>query len=432
MKKAIMPSLAMLATLKSSAPDGLLTMPRNDAGNLDKMLGDLKQELERVGSDVKKTAEQALSEAKKHGEVSEEAKASADKLLNQFSKLSEAQKTVEQKLEELETKNLDLAQQVAGGGGASGDVSFGAEVANSEELKAFLNSGANSLTLQPKAAITSADGSAGGLIWEQQEGAPVNMPMQALPLRALLEVRKTSQALVTYPKQVLRNNQAAPTGEGVPLPESEYGWEKGEAPVRKIGHHTNVSDEALADAGELQGLIDGELRYGLRLEEEEQILAGDGSGENLIGLITDASGFAAAAGLPNETRIDRLRLGMLQVALADYAANGLTMHPTDWTAIDLQKDTQNRYLYGDPGSQLFPMLWGLPVVPTKSHGVGEWMAGNFFMAATLYDRQEVEVLISSEHGNNFIEGMKTIKATERVALAHKRDASLVTGDFVFD
>ncbi|OLS51786.1 phage major capsid protein, partial [Rhodovulum sulfidophilum] len=144
------------------------------------------------------------------------------------------------------------------------------------------------------------------------------------------------------------------TAEGAAAPVSSYGWSQADAPVRKITHVTHISDEALADAGQLQAEIDGELRYGLDLEEEAQILAGDGAGQNLTGLITVATAYAAPEGLPDETRIDRLRLGLLQVALANFAANGITLHPIDWAAIELLKDAQGRYIFGNPNEQATP------------------------------------------------------------------------------
>ena len=81
--------------------------------------------------------------------------------------------------------------------------------------------------------------------------------------------------------------------------------------MRKIAAIVHASDEALADAGQLQALIDQELRYDLDLEEEAQIIAGDGLNQNLLGLTSVAASFVAPTGLPNETRIDRLRLGLL-------------------------------------------------------------------------------------------------------------------------
>jgi len=429
----MMTSVAAAMAIGRAVPASVMGPVRADAsGQVEKLLGDVSAELTRVSNELKPLADAALKASEASNVLSQEAKDQTDKVLKQFHELSGAQSKLEGKLEALETQNLDLSQQVAAGGQAGGAIqSLGHQLAHSDELKAYAGTPSGNLLLKPKNAITSIDGSGGGLIWETQERTAVELARQSLRIRQLLDVVTTASDLVRYAKQVLRTNNAAPIAEGASAPVSEFGWDKADAPIRKLGHVTHVSDEALSDAGQMQGMIDGELRYGLELEEEQQIIAGDGTGENLTGLVTEASAFAAAAGLPNETRIDRLRLGLLQVALSNYAATGITLHPTDWAGIDLTKDSQGRYIFGNPNSASTPMLWGLDVIPTLSHGVGEWMCGNFFMAARLYDRQLVEVLISSEHGTNFVDGMKTVKATERVALAVKRATALVTGNFTF-
>lgn len=433
MKRMFMPAVSLLA-LSAAQPAAVIGAPRMDAGNTAQLLAEVKTELARVGDQVKQTAEAALAETKKHGEMNQELKNQSDKLLTDFHGLSSAQNKLEGIMEGLESRTLEVEQMIAsgGGGGKTERVTAGMEIANDERLKAYVEGGAQgSITLRPKNAITSADASGGGLIWADRETDPVGMPRRQLVIRNLMNVTTTESDVIRYTKQTLRTNAAAMVAEEGTMPESAYGWTKAETNVRKIAHITHASDEALADSGQLSGLIDGEMRYGLDLEEENQIVAGDGTGENLTGLLTDATAFSAAAGLPDATRIDRLRLGLLQVALANYAANGITIHPTDWAAIELLKDTTGRYIFGDPNTLKTPMLWGLDAVPTLSLSVGEWMVGNFFMAATLYDRQDTEILISSEHGTNFVEGMKTVRGTKRLAQANKRPAALVTGDFTF-
>ncbi|MBR9764138.1 MAG: phage major capsid protein [Rhodobacteraceae bacterium] len=434
MSKHLM-NAASLAAMAAAVPSAVIGAPRMEAaGNTAELLAQVKAELGRIGDEVKKTAEDALQQAKKTGDLTAETKASADKALSQYHELSGAMNKLEGKLEALETRNLDLEQVVAQGGrgGRDAQQTVGQEIAGDERLKAYVAGGLQgNLVLQPKNAITTVGGSGGGLIWPTEDRTVASMPRQRLAIRALLLQATTESDVVKYARQTTRDNNAGMTAEGAAAPESSYGWTQAEANVRKIAHVTHISDEALADAGQLQAEVDGELRYGLDLEEEAQILAGDGTGQNLTGLITVASAFAAPAGLPNATRIDRLRLGLLQLALANYSANGITLHPTDWAAIELLKDTTGRYIFGNPNEQASPRLWSLDVVPTVSHSVGEWMVGNFLLAATLYDRQQNEVLISSEHGTNFVDGMKTMKGTKRLAMANKRPSALVTGDFTF-
>ncbi|MGY9046069.1 capsid protein [Puniceibacterium antarcticum] len=435
MTKAILLNAASLAAHAAAVPAGVRGAPRMDAGgNVEKLLGQVRQELERVSSDVRKVAEDALSQSKRNGDLTAETKTTADKALAEFHGLSNAMSKLEGQLEGLETRNKDLEQHVAAGLGGRGSApqTVGQEIAASDDLKAWVGRGVQgSIVLAPQNAITSASGSGGGLIWPTEDRTPANLPRQRLPIRALLTLATTESDVVKYARQVLRDDNAGMTAEGAASPESSYGWEQAEANVRKIAHHTNISKEALSDSGQLQGEIDGEMRYGLDLKEEQQILSGDGTGQNLLGLLTSAEAFAASAGLPNATRIDRLRLGLLQVALGNYAANGITLHPIDWAGIELLKDTQGRYIFGNPNTQSTPVLWGLDVVPTLSHSAGEWMTGNFAMAATLYDRQQSEILISTEHGTNFVEGLVTMQGSKRLAMATKRSTALVTGDFTF-
>jgi HK97 family phage major capsid protein len=427
-------SMVALMAHAENLPAGVLHAPRADAGGVAAQLLEVGNSIKALREDVLPKAEEALKAANKGTELSAELKASIDEAMSKFNVATGEQKKLEGKLEALETSNLDLAQAVAGSGrGASDRVSAGREMSESDGFKAFVSAGAQGeFKYEPKAAITSIDGSGGGLIWSERDTAPVNMPRRQLLIRSLLNVIPVSSNAVDYSKQVVRTNAAAATAEGAALPESTYGWENAQASVKKIGHHINVSEEAVADGPQLAGEIDGELSYGTDLAEEAQILAGNGVGNNLSGLLTEATSFSAAAGLPNADRIERLRLAMLQVVLADYAADTIVLNPTDWAGIEMMRETAGgAFLFGVPGTAAAPSLWRLPVVESNSMTAGEWLVGALYMSAKLYDRQQNEILLSTQHDDNFITGMVTVKSTKRVALAVTRASGLVTGDFIF-
>lgn len=396
----------------------------------------LSAKVDEMSGPIKATAEQALKEVKNFGEVSAATKAKADKAITEITATSKAVDELKASIEGINGSMLELSQQVAAGGSAGDDrrpMSLGqAFVAEEEKIGNFVQNGCRgALSITVENAITTASGSAGGLISHPEETNPVRMARRRLRIWQMLTQSRTGKDLVTYRKQVLRTNAAAMVAEGGTIPASEYGWDKATSPVKKIGHVTNISEEAMSDADQLQSEIDSELRYGLDLEREMQILSGDGVGDNLGGLLTEATAFSAAAGLPNATPIDRLRLAILQVTLSDYVATSITMNPTDWAAVDLLKDTVGRFIFGNPGTLSTPRLWSLDVVESNSMSVGEWLVGDLAMAATVYRRADVEVLISSEHGTNFVEDMLTMKATERLAMAIKRAAAMVTGNFTF-
>lgn len=436
MNKALMPAVC-LAALMGVRPDAVLGQVHFEAAiDPEKLMVEVNQKLDKLNGEVKQTAEKALAEAKRAGEVSNETKASADKLLTAQNTLAETAKTMQAQLEGLDTKSLEMSQAIATGGQNSqtAHMTMGQAVLDegAEGIQNFLANGAKgNLRIGVSNAITTADGSGGGLIYHEEERSPVNMPQRRLRILGLISQGRTGSDMVSYRKQTLRTDATASIAESGTYPESAFGWSKAQALVKKIGAVTNITEETMADADQLQSEIDIELRYGLDLEKEKQVLAGDGLGENLHGLIPNATAFVAAAGLPNATRIDRLRLAILQVVLADYIPTAFVLNPTDWASIDLLKDANARFVFGNPGAQSTPTLWGKAVVESNSQSVGDWLTGDLQMAATLYDRSEAEVLISSEHDTNFVEDMLTMKARQRLALAVKRPAAMVKGDFTF-
>lgn len=437
MTKHFMPR-ASLAALLAARPAGIVGSIRNEAGvdaaKLEKLLGDVKSELTRVGDDVKKTAEQALQQAKDAGKTSEEVKSKADELLTAQAKLNDAQKKIEGKIEQLETRNTDLEQRLAarrGGGGGDGAKSLGQMVCESDDVKNFVaKSGAKgTVRITVQNAITSGTGSAGDLIVPQRDTEIIAIPRRQLTIRNLLTVGRTTSNSVEYARMVARTNNAAVVAENTQKAESAYTWEQRDAPVRTVAHWVPVSRNAMDDIPQLQGEIDGELRYGLDLVEENEILKGDGTGQHILGLVAEATDYSPAFAPADETDIDTLRLALLQASLAEYPADGIVLHPTRWAKIELTKDGELRYIFANVIQMSGPQLWGRPVIATQAMDEDEFLAGAFRVAAKIYDRMDTEVLISSEDRDNFVKNMLTVRAEKRLGLAVKRPAALVTGEF---
>jgi HK97 family phage major capsid protein len=314
--------------------------------NVDDLVKQVKAELSRVGDDVKRTAEDALKQSKNAGDVSAETKAKADELIVKQRLLDESQAKLLAKIEAIETRNLDVEQKIAGirGGGRTSESqrSVGQQVAESDTLKSFVGNGARgSVRIPVKMAITSdsgSPGSAGDLIWSHRETEIVQLPRRTMTIRQLLFQGRTTSNLVEYARQTVRTNAAAPVAEGAAKPESNYVWDRADAPVRTIAHFVKVSRQAFDDAAQLQTEIDGELRYGLDLVEEAQLLKGSGAGQNLSGLVTQSTAYSPAFTPTSATMIDTLRLAVLQASLNEFPATGIVLNPIDWARIELLKD----------------------------------------------------------------------------------------------
>lgn len=369
---------------------------------------------------VKKIADGAEGEVKRLGQLSDETKAKADEALTKFNVL-----------DELKNRVNDLEQKATRPSGGGGDEvkSYGEQVSEHPELKAFANKERPSLRIELK-AITSASGSAGGLITSHRETGVVELPRRPdIVMRDLLTVMPIDTSSVDYPKQTVRTNAAAPVAEGQLKPYSNYGWTRATAPVRTIAHLAKLTRQAIDDAPRLQAEVDSEMRYGLALAEDAQILLGDGTGENLLGLYPQATAYAAPAGVtivsPNP--IDKLRIALLQASLGLFPADALVLNPIDWMNIELSKDTQGRYIFANPTGIAGPTLWAKPVAATQSMAAGAFLVGAFKVAATLYDRLKPEVLISSENADDFERNLLTMRCEERIGLAVKRPGALIKG-----
>lgn len=380
----------------------------------------IQQELKETLDGVKKFAEEFDKKAKQGEDVSREAKDTADQALTKLADLRGELTSLDQK----------FAQIKRGGGGAEEVKSLGQMVGETAEFKSFVESGASGTATMSIKAVTTGAGSGGGLLSPDRRPEIVGLPRQQMRVRDLLMPGRTTGTSIEYPRQTIRANNAAVVAEGDLKPESNYGWEPATANVRTIAHWVPVSRQAMDDIPQLESLIDGDLRYGLDDAEDAQLLLGDGVGQNLHGLYPQATAYAAPIELPDATRIDQLRLALLQVELADYAPDGMIIHPTAWASIELTKTSDGAYIFANPQGIAGPVLWGRPVVPTKRIGAGNFLVGAFKLAAQIFDRMETEVRISDQDRDNFVKNMLTVRAEKRLALAVKRPAAMVRGALV--
>lgn len=385
----------------------------------------VQADLKKVGDDLRTYAERSEKELKAHSKLSEETKASVDKLLVSQGELQARLQAAEQLMAKLEK----------GGGRIVAPESMGETFIAAEGYDAWAARAAGgakgSFTVPVKAAITSLTGSAGDLIQPQRVGM-VLPTQQRLFVRDLLAWGRTTSNSIEYVRETGFTNNAAPVSENPqnPKPESDITFELDTDPVATIAHWVRASRQVLSDAPMLASYIDGRLRYGLKLKEEMQLLKGSGVGLNLNGLYTQASIYAnPGVVVQAETAIDRLRLALLQVTLAEYDADGIVLSPVDWAAIELTKDKNNNYVFATPTGLSVPGLWGRPVVASKSMDIGDFLTGSFQQGAEGWDREDVSVTVSTEDRDNLVKNMVTILCEERVGLSVFRPEAFVKGDF---
>ncbi len=389
-------------------------------------IGELGTSLASIKEQVGNLATDFTSKLAANGEVSAELKEKTDKALSELgdvtTRLGDLEKRAAREKENGENEQKSLGELVVESAGfTNGDLQGGAR--GSIRVKA------------DRAAITTANTTVGAgrspgtsLVPGDRRPGIIALPDRQLTIRDLVLPGQTSSGNVEYVKETGFTNNAAPVAEGAAKPYSDLTYDLASAPVRTIAHLFKASRQIMDDAPGLRSMIDGRARYGLRFVEENQLLNGSGTGQNIHGLVPQATAFAPAFTDADQTGIDRLRLAILQVVLAEYPATAFVLNPIDWAKIELTKDAGGNYIIGNPQGSLTPTLWNLPVVSTQAMAAGEFLTGAFSFAAQIFDRMDIEVLLSTENVDDFEKNLVSIRAEERLAFAVYRPEAFVTGD----
>lgn len=394
---------------------------------------------------MQQALEQAIEESKRSGAL---AAKTADECKAASEAAAKTQGDLKTLRDELMARVLEVEQKAAKRPGPGGEEfkSWGQRAAESDQFKAAAASVAKGgrpimeafeIGSYHKAPLMSSTvQTTGNISLVPSERVDFIRPTERqLVVRNLLPVMATESNMIEFWRENVFTNSAAPQGAGTSPDQTEF-QAKAESGLTftfvqvgmiTIAHWIPVSRQIFQDAKMLASYIDQRLRYGVLLEEEDEVLNSIGTNGELNGLINQATAYNRRN--TADTRLDTLLKAFLQVTLSDYTADGVVMSNVDWTEILLLKDTTGRYLFGDPSSQQAPRVWGRPVVPTNTLTVGKFLTGAFQLSAALWDREQATVRIADQHSDFFVRNALCMLAEERVALTVYRPTGLVQGDF---
>lgn len=278
---------------------------------------------------------------------------------------------------------------------------LGEGIARPAALKAGLNpkvkaSGGSDWAEKVVRSVSGPDGYKGILA---TGAVPLTVPLMPEPIRIGVPILALRQLIPTvtgssrfgYLRQTVRTNNAATVARGALKPTSVYTFDRVDDRTRTIAHLSEpIARQDLRDAPALQRVLDTEMRLGLELALEAQIINGSGSGENMTG-IANVSGSQAQAWSTDIMTTTRKAKTKLEV-LSFLDGAGYVMHPNDWETIELTANNEADYYLGGPVQTVdvnARRLWGLPVVTTTSQTAGVAHLVNFQLATELQVVEDV-------------------------------------------
>ena len=341
--------------------------------------------------------------------------------------------------------------------------SLGVTVVESPEFKSMLGgfpdgripaqSRVQSAPIAVKALFTGASStSAGAFVVNERTDIVEFLGRKPLTLRNLVSNRRTTSDTVEFVQESSHTNAAAPVAEATSAaartaaantstgavtftnasgggykPEGSWAFAVVQANVKTIAEWVPVTKRALADVAQLEGLINDQLSADVAEAEENQLLNGDGSGENFTG-IANTSGIQTQAFATDIFTSVRKGITKLRT-VGRVNPTAILMNPADAESVDLTKDGNNQYYYGGPQALGQRTLWGVPVIESESQTAGFATLGDF-TKAVVWDREQTTVTMTDSHSDFFVRNLVAVLAEERLAFGVTRPTAFCTVDIV--
>lgn len=259
---------------------------------------------------------------------------------------------------------------------------------------------------------------------------PGYVPYPSAPIMIidLIPMLPTTRDTIKYMEQTTRTNNAAERAEGGTYGEAAFALTERSVPIETVGVWLPVTDEQLEDEPEAAAMIDMELPMMVRQRLDSQILVGDGSTPNILGINNKSSIQTQAKS--TDPVFDAVLKGITKVRVTGRATpDAVVFHPNDWQDIRLTRTTDGIYILGNPNDPAPAGIWGLTVAQSDNQTENTAVVGAFRSHARLRMRRDVVIEKTNSHDTFFINGKQAIRAGLRCATVWNRATAFcqVTG-----
>ena len=316
---------------------------------------------------------------------------------------------------------------------------FGDAIEKSESFQAMRSGNSNNASFDLKADVLISSDFAGASSARDATGVErvagiKRDPSNVTNMMNIIPVASTSSNVIRYVKESAYTDNAGNVAEGSAPSESEFQLTATDAVVQKTSAVMTISQEMLDDTPALQSYLSQRIPAKIMTVVDDQLLRGSGSSPNQLGLMNGGTTFSAggfANAIESAQELDVLIVALNQLALANYAGNGIILNPTDFHKIYLLKDTTNEYLRGNSvvTSEGFTRINGVPVYLNNKMASGEFVVGDFSQGSQVFQRENLTVDFGYENNDNFDKYLVSVRGIIRMAHAIYLPNAFVKGSF---
>ncbi len=373
--------------------------------------------------------------------LKEGSKKTADEIAEIKAELSEAKAELKNVQRQADAQDIRLAERHGGGTGFGRD-ELKNRLQGNDDLQKFMRGERKDCQfsvpmnlLQRKTTVTedAVGASVSGVLPIDRIAGITPEARQRLFFRDLFVAKPTDQRLVDFVRVSSKPAIASPQTEASDKGENAVTFTSVSEAVRCTATWIPASRQVLDDLSGLMDYLQVALPYYVSLAEEKGMLFGSGTGEDLHGIGTQATGFdtsllTASAGW---TYIDVLAAAVEQIQIAaEIPATWAVLNPVDWWRLRRTKSTFGTYIMGDPAVVGTPKLWDLNILPTINIPSGTFLVGSGSpIAAEIRNRMEMQFEIATQHSDFFSRNLIALRAEVRSVILCKRPGSFIVGTF---
>ena len=316
---------------------------------------------------------------------------------------------------------------------------FGDAMEKSESFNAMKSGNSNNASFDVKADVLISSDFSGATSERDATGVErvagiKRDPSNVTNMLNIIPVASTTSNVIRYVKESAYTDNAANVAEGSAPSDSEFQLTAADAIVQKTSAVMTISQEMLDDTPGLQSYLSQRLPAKILTVVDDQLLNGSGSSPNQLGLMNGGTTFAAgsfANAIESAQELDCLIVSANQLALSNYAANGIILNPSDFHKIYLLKDSTNEYLRGNSivTSDGFTRINGIPVYLNNKMAAGSFVVGDFSQGSQVFQRENLTVDFGYENNDNFDKYLVSVRGIIRLAHAIYLPKAFVKGSF---
>ncbi len=197
--------------------------------------------------------------------------------------------------------------------------------------------------------------------------------------------------------------------------------------LKKVTGILAFSDEMLEDHAWMASHINNRGVYRIAVAEENQLLNGSGQNGQIQGVLSKSG--VISREVEKTATVPEFGEAVLEGAMdvleqSGFPADAIVLHPRDYAAQRLAKDSNGQYFgggaftgaYGNGQVQIVPSLWGLNTVISPRIPQGTALVGAFKAGGMLVRKGGVRIEATNSHADLFVSDVTVVRMEIRELL----------------